>query len=546
MFTTLPFYGFLPLELLAGLGNAEVQQACARIPLFQEEDKALFEGLSGPTPLDPKDLASRLEKLEEGYVNWPPFLKKPDYIAHLQRLGRFAEERDCFEESATIYRHLLRVEERYRGGAFPMTWYNLGHALFGASKFEEAAEAFRRSLAIRPHPRAWCALAKALWRLQRLDEALKAIDASATAGGGDMPQTYFIKGLILRARGDLKESVEAFQEAIRLENGGFAKSFMELGTTLRVMGNHEESLRILTHALTIEPNFGIAYFERALTLHAMDRFEEALHDFERGEKSNNLSRYERFVKAVVLRNLDRCEEAVSILEKLTQLPKPRAGVFNELGICYRYQKRLADSLAMLDRAVALEPTRAKNWLERGITRKLLNDLEGALSDVERALELEEGRYVFSFCEKSTLLSLMGRLEDSLRILLAIKDRFRESDDFWLYKGIALARLGRLEEALDAFKKASDLSPKDSIVLLESAKVLIQLERYEEAWGILEDLLTHAKKKLWGEIYLQEASILYYQKRHRDSLQWLRRAQAAGLDLSKVTKWRTLNFNALNA
>lgn len=545
MITHFPIFGFSTFDLLAGLGNAEVGAAYKGIFAVSRERSLLREHLKGGDPEDPETFVSKLEALEKGIKEWPQFLadpRRPDWLGMLQRFGKEAEENDRFEEAAAVYRLLIRVEEKTRRTSFPMTWYYLGQALFGAAKFEEAAAAFRKSIELQPHPRAWCNLAKTLLKLQRLDEALKAIDASASAGGENFPQTHFVRGLILRAMGNLEAAEAAFRRAVNMEGEKYARSCVELGYTLSLQGRHDEGLAMLNRAIEVEPNMGFYYLERALVLVKMGQYEEALRDFQEGEKTHRLRPYESFSKAVALRNLDRVEEAIPILEELASSKTPHASALVELGICYRDRSQFEKSLVVLDRAVAMGPTHAKNWLERGATRKFSEDLEGALSDVEKALELEEGRFAYSFCEKSAILCFLKHFEEALAILLQAEEKFPEDDQVWFYKGMVLARLKRFDEALAVLVHASDLNPAEGKIFQEAAKVLIHLKRYEEAWAVIHHPSAISRKRYSGEASLIKVEILYHQKRYEEALHKLEQAQGVGPQ--QIEKWRLLILAAI--
>lgn len=534
MLTNISIFGFLPLDLFAGLGAAELQSALAYCNNLQNQARDLFDGFENGGPEDPARLAEKFNAIEKELKNRPPFLPHPDYFGTLKEFGNRAVNANRFAEAAEVYRRLIAKESRGHCSPSGITLYNLGRALYRAGQFMEALDTFRYSTTVNPHPRTLIGIAQCLDKTGKREEALETIRQAIAMENGKVPQTYFIQGLILGNSGDDEGAVESFREAIRLERGNFPNSHIELGISLQKLKRHDEAVGAFSSAIRLDDRLGNAYLERALTWSAMGRFEEAIRDFEKSVARGENRPFVFYSQATALRNADRVEEAISILEPLARSSHWRAHIFCELGICYRDQRRFEDSLAALNTAVEIGPTHPRNWLERATTKKLLLDGEGALSDVEKTIDLEKGKYAFSFCEKSSILVYLCRYDEALTVMMEVERRFPEHSQNWFYKGMVLDNLGRLEEALEAFVRASDLNPKEASVLYRAAIVLRKLGRYQEAWDVLTALLTIAKKRKLRDVYLEQAELLYLWERYSEASEKITLAELNGADNAQFT------------
>lgn len=113
-----------------------------------------------------------------------------------------------------------------------------------------------------------------------------------------------------------------------------------------------------------------------------------------------------------------------------------------------------EAIAYFDRAIELDPQRKSAWINKGaVLGTRLNRYDEALLAYEKAIELGGAD-----AEDNETLS-----------------------NAWNGKGAALAKLGRLNESMDAFDKAIELSPQTAaFVWLSKGDVFNESGRYDEA------------------------------------------------------------------
>lgn len=110
----------------------------------------------------------------------------------------------------------------------------------------------------------------------------------------------------------------------------------------------------------------------------------------------------------------------------------------ELAVAYRDAGRLAEGLAAIEAVVAA--------LERGAGRP------------HPYLQEENARLV-----RADVLDRLGRLEEALAAYRGIPDRFPRCFQAWNNAGSLLARIGRLEEARDAYRRGLALAPDHPVL-----------------------------------------------------------------------------------
>ena len=88
------------------------------------------------------------------------------------------------------------------------------------------------------------------------------------------------------------------------------------------------------------------------------------------------------------------------------------------------------------------------------------DWMGALDVLDEATRLEF-ESANAWYEKGKILNRLGRLEEALEAFENVVSINPEDSDGWYNKGVILTKLGRTEESLEAYHEASRLNPESS-------------------------------------------------------------------------------------
>jgi len=128
----------------------------------------------------------------------------------------------------------------------------LGNLFFEVQQYYEAAESYRKSLALRPdHTATLNNLGKSLQALGRLDAADAAYQ-NAIRIDRDFVDAYFNRGALCREQGHLETAQRCFQEVMRLSPND-AAAYNNLGTLAKDLGHHEEAVDYYRQALRLAP-----------------------------------------------------------------------------------------------------------------------------------------------------------------------------------------------------------------------------------------------------------------------------------------------------
>lgn len=158
----------------------------------------------------------------------------------------------------------------------------------------------------------------------------------------------------------------------------------DLGAVLIALGRHEEALAALQAALALNPEDPQAWHHHGLALKGLGRSEQALHSYARSLSLVDavLTRCNR---AVLLHQLGRWNEALADLDQALKLNPAHAPAHYNRGNTLQAQGRWQEALAAYDQALALQPDFAAAHSNRADVLRELARLDEALAGYQQAL-----------------------------------------------------------------------------------------------------------------------------------------------------------------
>jgi tetratricopeptide (TPR) repeat protein len=232
---------------------------------------------------------------------------------------------------------------------------DLGNALRGAGRTEEAIAAYRQAIAIDP------AFALAHYSL------------------GD---SLLDRG----AAGDLEEIVAANLTAIRLK-ADYAQAFNNISIARRRQGKHDDAIAASRKAIAIKPDYyraynslGIALKEQGDVQNAVAAYRECLQlnpDFV--DALNNLG--------IALAESGHGEEAICLYQRAIQLRPDYAKAHHNLGCALAGLGQLEAALAAYRKAIDLQPGFAEAVSNMGLALSGICQFDEAIAAFDRAIEL---------------------------------------------------------------------------------------------------------------------------------------------------------------
>lgn len=386
------------------------------------------------------------------------------------------------------------------------------------SAFQTYGRAIRcgdRSLEIDPnYDLAWNTRGGCLLAMGRFDRALQSFDRSLQIN----PQyvaAWYNRGTCLRRQGKHAEALQSYEEALRL-NPKHANSWNGKGVCLGEGGNYVAALECFDRALALNPRLAQARSNKeiwgrlaagdksfAVTVAPFandfsDYFQKTLSGEPENPKQSGVpgskvrpprdqTARDLTDKAWGLKNLGRYGEALQLVDQAIALDPNFSTAYLQQGRIFRNMGRLDDAIASFDKALVIDPDYALVWLNKGLTLADKRQYENAIQLYERFIAAEANDPA-GWLNKGIALFHQGFHAQAIECYeqaLRIDPREMRA---WLNKAASYLASGNAEQAYADCEKALELEPMGEGPLMLKGKLLMQMNRTQEALSIFDRLI----------------------------------------------------------
>ena len=235
-----------------------------------------------------------------------------------------------------------------------VTELNLGAALQGDGKLDEAKGHYERAIAIAPdYPPAYNNLATVLRAKRRLGEA-EAAYQQALRLRPDYPEAHYNLANLLLDEDKPVEAVDHFRRALATIPAS-ADVHNNLGIALVGQGKVEEGIAEFRAALQIDPGSAKSHRNLADALASARRFDEAIDQFRLAAQLNPTDGSARYDLGSLLIELGRLDEAIAELRAVLRVTPGSVEAHNNLGIALGSQGKLDEAIEQFQQALRIQP-----------------------------------------------------------------------------------------------------------------------------------------------------------------------------------------------
>ena len=229
--------------------------------------------------------------------------------------------------------------------------------------------------------------------------------------------------------------------------------------------NNESAIKMFEHALSIDPNYSLAYLALAEAFTYQYIFYDGdqkwlgkiISSNEKAQELNPDLKETEFTKGMVFYHQKRFADARRTFENFIKQNDESYVAFHWLGLVATITKNYGDALKYFKQAAEIKPYSEEPWMHIEMTYRRLGDREAARTAAEKTLEI-------------TNRKIEANAQD----------------------GIALSRnaatyaiIGKQQEALNILKRVLEVSPNDGLALYNCACTYAQIGKKKEAMEFLQ-------------------------------------------------------------
>ena len=309
-----------------------------------------------------------------------PFTAVAQTFEQLVQQANTAQTAKRFSEAEAIWRQIIQRDPQNAPA-----YNNLGIALYGQKKLDEAIAAYRTAIEIQPSATRYNNLGAALSDQKKLDEAIAAYRTAIKLDPNDAA-AYNNLGNALYGQKKLDEAIAAYRTAIKLDPN-YANAYYGLGNALRGQKKLDEAIAAYRTAIKLDPNDANAY--------------------------NGLGN--------ALSDQKKLDEAIAAYRTALNLPDDKTGIpttahtlaHNNLGLALQKQGKLEDAIREFEAARKLDPN--------------FSVAQNNLKEAQRLLALQRSKPQPGFIDDTASLPKLSQepklpvLRGTARIITSIAD-----------------------------------------------------------------------------------------------------------------------------
>jgi Flp pilus assembly protein TadD len=200
---------------------------------------------------------------------------------------------------------------------------------------------------------------------------------------------------------------------------------------------------------------------------------------------NDASPDYQFKKATVAMNYGLPEQAVQYAQKTLALEPNHYKALNLLGLAYVRLENFSAAVEAMERCAQVKPDFPDVHLNLGVAYEKLNRSDDAVAAYKRAFELSGSSEA-----AANLAKLLFNREELEEALLYINKAAEKDQTVGVYNmmGVILNKMERYTEAIQAFDRAIQISPKDIVTRMNLGIALVNARNFERARKVFEYVL----------------------------------------------------------
>lgn len=320
------------------------------------------------------------------------------------------------------------------------------------------------------------------------------------------PIYYFQEGRNQQKRAKYVEAIECFSKVIEVE-GGWADVYNKRGIAYNSLYRYEEAVNDFMKAIELRPDFVVAYFNRAIAYENLGNYALAIVDydeaikikpdfmecyFNKGEINhkifNNLPvAIFEYTKALELApnsidiiinradaysDLGSHAKAIADYNLAIGIAPENIGLYVKRGVSYLALNKIEEAQTQFDYALSLQPNNYFAYLNRGLVSYKRGNYKKAVKDFTSAIKLRPG-LPEAYLNRIKAYQSLKRYDEAISDCDKLLD-IAEDVSVYILRGSIFKICGYLEDALNDFYFALDMSPGDDKIKKEIAAIEFNL------------------------------------------------------------------------
>ncbi len=267
---------------------------------------------------------------------------------------------------------------------------------------------------------------------------------------------YLIKGVNLSIQGRFAESIDFFNEAIKLDPS-FAMAFYNRGIAKAVLYQYQAAIDDYSQAIKMNPIFLDAFVNRGILRVRLNQYQAAIDDCTIAIKLDSNCTDAFFYRGITKASLNQHQAAIDDYSNAIEIDPNLSYAFVNRGVAKAKLNQHQAAIADYNQAIELDSNFSSAFLNRGVSKSKLNQHQAAIVDISQAIEMNP-HYTKAFLERGLVKSKLNQHQAAIADYSQAIEIDSSFADAFLNRGVSKAALNQHQAAIADYSQAIEIDP----------------------------------------------------------------------------------------
>ena len=298
-------------------------------------------------------------------------------------------------------------------------------------------------------------------------------------------------------------------------------------------GRYHEAIKILKFLLNSEDFKKNALSDLGYCYDCLLDYTHSLFYYEEYLKIEPFDNTAWFNKAVVLCHLERFNEAVESYDFALAIKEDFAGAWYNRGNALGSIGKISEAIESYQQSLLYEPEDTSTWHNLASSLEETGEFKDAIHAFTMALYHDEN-HCESYYGRGSCYDALEQYTEALKDYDKALELFSEYTDVWYAKADVLFNIQDIDGSLDCYQIALKLNPEDNECRLDYGLTLAESKQFDKAEEQFLHLIHHNAE--WYAAYYELAKIKHIQNNEIEAKELLKKA--ISLEKTKVEEMKS--------
>ena len=323
----------------------------------------------------------------------------------------------------------------------------------------------------------------------QLEDSFKNPDLANYSGN---EQKYVKNGLDYAAKGDFDKAIQNLNKAVEL-NPQYSLAYYNRAYVYSEIGKIDNALSDYSKAIECNPKDALAYSNRGkLLFDKYNKLDQAMSDFNKAieiEPGNGKFYYNRGLLYDVQGN---SEAALKDYTKAIELIPSYSDAYNNRGGVYTAQGDLDKAISDYNKSIALDPNSDKAYTGRGAAYIRKGSIEIGMQDLNKAIELSP-KNADAYVNRGNAYAYLKNNDASISDLNKAIELNPSVANAHYNLGITYGSIGKFDEAISEYNRELKVNPNNFYAWENRAVTYFYKKDYDNSWKDVNELIARGYK-----------------------------------------------------